>query len=213
MAFDVRPLRAKIGLARPDLERTAQLRFCVDEAVRDVCRRTFLARYTHTAIPLSSGNPFVSYDIGAANNILKVHRLDMLNVETNKYEPLRPESYMVMAGHPDENGEGTPWGWSQQGDTVRVYPIPIENRTLRLEASYVPTDEPDSAPLPELAVMAVEARAEALALAIPGAFQDKVEARSKEMYYRRCIGALKDVGDRGEVGEVKVYAPRIPGVR
>lgn len=214
MAFDVRPLLAKIGMYRPDLDMaTAKLRYCLDEAVRETCRRTFLAREV-VAATLTAGNRTLTPTLTAGRNLLRVHRLDFLDADSGEYILVQDASYYAMRGNSMEiSSTGTsPSYWSQQGSTIRIYPGLVANQDLQLECSYVPTNEPDEAPLPELAVGAVEAKATELAMLLPGPDRDPKLAMLHADRYKRNLGNLKAIGDFGEVGEVMAYIPPIPGV-
>lgn len=214
MAFDVTPLQAQLLLFRPDLEnRTARLRYCLDEAVREVCRRTFLARETITTT-LTAGDRTLTPTLTTGRNLLKVHRLDFQDPTTSEWILVSEFSFKAMQGDSREinsNGD-TPSGWSQQGGTVRIYPGLTANMDLRLECSYVPTDGPDLAPLPEIAAQAVTEKALCLALLVPGPDRDPRHAADRNSQYHRHLGNLKAIGDFGEGGEVMAYIPPIPGV-
>ena len=120
-----------------------------------------------------------------------------------------------MQGRPAS--PGTPKWYAQQGQMLQFWPSALSQGTLRLNLSYVPAQEVDEAPLPELAITAIEARAEAMVLRIPSPpggpnYQNLQHALEREQDFHRSIGNLKAISFYGEVGDLIAAPEPFPGV-
>lgn len=216
MGVLLRPLYAKVSFMRPDLEETSKIGFAVQEAMREVCRRTFLARKSITSA-LEAGASSITITQMQSWNLLKVHQVKFTDAdgEDHLLAPKDSETMKALTG----DSEGIPAYYSQQGQFLMLYPAAEEAGTLTMEVSYVPTEDVEEAPLPEIAVTAIEARAESMLLRLPDAnpakdgarYQSLGHARERERDFHLTIGNLKAISLYGEVGDVETMIDPFPG--
>jgi hypothetical protein len=89
--------------------------------------------------------------------------------------------------------------------------VPDVSGTLVVTYSFVPTVEVGSINLPELAVTAIEARAESMLLRIPGGCQNLAHALDRDRDFHRCISNLKSISIYGETGDLVMVSANFPG--
>ena len=227
MSILLRPLYAKAAFMRPDLEEeTGKIGFAVQEAMREVCRRTFLARAS-VALTAAAAAHSVPITMPAGNSLLKVHRASFL--ETGSTDPaivLGPANYTQIEDVTKD--VGVPRVFAQKGSILYLWPSTEVGGTVTIEYSYVPLSDVDEVPLPEMAITAIEARAESMILRVPdpkagsstGAdgrsyqsrgYQSLEHARVRERDFHACLGNLKWISDYGEGGDVLMVASLFPG--
>ena len=212
MSILLRPLYAKASLMRPDLEGSAQVGFVVQEAVREVCRRTFLAR---DVVPLTvtAGGGSLTLLLPASQRLLKIHRVDYAEAGGD-YVPLVSATLNFLEGRTASPGK--PRWYAQAGQVLHLWPKSGAGGTARVHISYVPGEELDEAPLPELAVTAIEAKAESLLLRVPHKpggpeYQNLQMAAMRDKEFHACIGNLKSISFYGETGELVLEPEPFPG--
>ncbi len=212
MGILLRPLYAKVAFMRPDLEETAKIGFAVQEAMREVCRRTFLARTgMDVTVVAAASSAAITQD--AAKSVLLVHRADWVDGSGN-VTPLTPASFTFMQGRPAS--PGVPKWYAQQGMMIQFWPATASGGTLRLNLSYVPVTDVEEAALPELTVTAIEAKAESMLLRVPNPpggpnYQNLQFATERDQDFGRCIGNLKAISFYGEVGDLIASPEPFPG--
>lgn len=207
MAINLRNLYAKAAFMRPDVE-VARVGFAVQEGVREVCRRTSLARATAT-VTLDLGGNTLALSLTDAN-LLSVHRVTFLETGATTATELSPTTFKDLEGQ--DATTSAPVYYAQQGDTLQVYPATDTGGTATVYYSYVPTTELDSVDLPETAVTAIEAKAEAMLLRLPGEpYQNMGMAQERERDFHRAINNLKAIAFYGETGDVITVSASVPG--
>jgi len=213
MAVSLRSLYGRVAFLRPDLEETAKIGFAIQEAVRDVCRRTFLARGTLTlTIPIGGAEAPLALPPG--QGLLIIHRVDHSETGGDGFRTLGAASYSLLdsAG----NTPGQPIFYSQQGGVLTLSPPSRSGGTTKVFYSYAPTTTVDTIDLPEAATLAISALAESLVLRVPSKpggpnYQDLGHAKERENDFHRAIGNLKAISFYGEVGEIVVHPEPFPG--
>lgn len=198
MSFDIRPLVAQVGLARPDVD-SALIVFCVEEGVREVCRRTHLAQMTQDYTVTANTNA-VTVALSADKSYIRTMRALWMGASDTQWEDLEEISFRDALDFEVWKLAGNVQQWSQQTGNVLIYGTPTENGTLRLVSSYVPLGSFDTVPLPEVATSAIACKASALALGIPGPGQNAGMAMAKDTEFRRSIGNLRARAMVGEGG-------------
>ena len=212
MSILLRPLYAKVSLMRPDLEGASQVGFVIQEAVREVCRRTFLARDV-ISITVPANGVSLTISLPNSRNLLKVHRVDFMEA-SGLYKPMVAATLSFLEGR--VAGGSSPRWYAQAGQMLHLWPKSTAGGTARVHVSYVPGEELDEAPLPELAVTAIEARAESLLLRVPHKpggpeYQNLQMAAGRDKDYHSCIGNLKAISFYGETGELMLEPEPFPG--
>ncbi len=198
MAFQIRPIVTQVGMARPDVA-AAMIVFCVQEAVRETCRRSHLAQTTQSyAMTLATNS--IPVALPADKSFLRVMRALWLGASMTDYRKLEEDTFNEALNGRLWVGSGGVYLFSQEAGNVLIYKTPLENGTLRIASSYVPITEFDTAPLPEQAVQSVVDKATALAMAIPGPNQSLQMAMTKEHEFNRRIGGLRSLAFIGEGG-------------
>lgn len=209
--IELRPLYAKAALLRPDLEGSAHVGFAIQEAVREVCRRTALARETLSAVTLTAGSDSPTVTLTTGRNLLEVVAVDLRDaVDVTKFTTLESTAYAELEPHRNASS-GTPRYWAQKGSQLMVWPKATASSTLKVEVAYVPTAEVDSIDLPEQAVTAIEAKAEAMLAKVPGTHQNLQYSQVREGDYRRSIGHLRSLSTYGTTGDYGMKVRRYPG--
>lgn len=205
MAFDLRPLYATVGLGRSDVD-PAVIGYCLQRAMRDVCRKSELARNTYEYTFTASNNS-ISISVANGNPIRVVSAFWKGSLDTD-YTTLYPKNLLESQTNEYWKLTGKPEAFSEQGPVVILYPTPTTAGTLRLAVAYVPTTDLDTAPLPDAAIEALEARAEALLWKVMGPGQNLQMALTKDHEYRRALAHLKSLSIFGEVGPLQMVAPK-----
>jgi hypothetical protein len=223
MSIEIRPLLMKVAWQRPDLGLDGRLWYALQEAVRDVCRRTRLARVTTENTLTANTNNLVPAILTEdeqdatpqpQRKRLRYHRVEVqsLTDDTLWTDLIEAPATDVEAFQNLRWGTGaTPRNFAQRGDTLLVWPKCSVDRVLRVTTSYVPQDELDTAPLPELAVPAVEAAARSMVLLLPGSGRDPQAASEAEEEMHRCMPELRSFADDGESGPPVLRVRRFPG--
>lgn len=215
MTVDLRSLYARVSIARGDVD-GARIGWCIQEAVREVCRRTRLARVELTGVSTAGSGTYtpdlsVPFPSGAA--LLTVHRLRTRKTgTTDAYVDAAPIPATGAWGTTEESGTTTssPAYFTQRGNTVHLYRAPSVDFDVMAEVSFVPGNAywepipPSTAgstsfvSLPEEAVNAIEAKAEHLLLRLPGPERDPATAQMRDRDYRNAIGPLIALAYTGE---------------
>lgn len=217
MSIEVRPIYSRLALIRPDLAsfNAAQLNFIIQEAIREVCRRTWLARETATQ-QITDGTQGWAPTLTAGRSLVAIHWIGCKLPSETEYLRLEPASF-VMAERDDsvENmAKGRPTTFSQQGDTFKVYPPPDATYDIKIKASYTPTmgQEVTSIALPEYAFDALVLLAESMAYRVPGSGQDKSMGLLREKAANGRLGSLRALALGGESAQAPVTFYKFPGV-
>lgn len=211
--INVRPLYEKVALMRPDMDSNADIiNYCIQEAVRETCRRTFLMREIVSQAVLASAKTG-TITLTTGRSALKLHRMDILTPPNTTTTHLYPVTFQEMIGLPAENATGVPLQYAQRGPTFYLYVQPKVDSTLTYECSWVPTTDVETIELPESSMTAVEAKATSMLLKYGGPMRNLPESRELERDYRRAIGALRSISELGEVGEITMQTPTVVTTR
>ena len=199
MAFEIRPIVTQVGLPRSDDVDTGMLVFCVQEAVRETCRRTYLAQVTQSYSVTAATNA-ITVALPADKGFARVMRALWLGATMTDYRQLKEDTFNEALTDRLWIGSGSPTLFSQQNGVVLIYRTPNEAGTLRLVSAYVPITDFTTAPLPEQAVRAVVKKAGALVMSIPGPNQNLQMAITLDREFDRVIGGLRALAFVGEGG-------------
>lgn len=215
MTISLDPIVAKIGWMRDDVRETGRLRFCIDEAVKEVCRQSLLL-HGSASVNIVDGNSTIDLTttLTTANRALvRVNYLSWNNTAGNP-EYLVPIGYdsAIITGLDLPATKGTPTKYSQFGNVLRLYPTANAAFTMTVQYSYVPTDKPDTVDLPDAAITAIEAKSFSLAMMLPGAGQNLGMAATKEIDYKNALNNLIAIHTGGEVMQGYEAPPYYPGL-
>lgn len=214
MSIDLRKLRQRIAFHRPDFDPTAQIEVATQEAMKDVCRRTFLLR---TTVTLDVEADDANVTIPAINNgeLLLVHRARFMWNSTEDWKEL--DATQIHLLRTQQIDSGTPRYFVQERDTIHMAPIPDVAGVLVVQYSWVPTTAVDTVDLPDIAAIAIALKAESDVLIYPPSDPTQVDLRNanrsaqKEREYQASIGNLKAISLYGESGAVIKNPEIYPG--
>ena len=203
MASQIRLLFGTIGTLRPDLPK-AQINLSLQEAVKDVCRRTFLLRQTlQYSITANTNSVLAASTLGS---FLKIHDVIWKSgTDTDWSVPLIEDSFVVAAEDGLWKKTGlAPKNFSQQNGTLILYPTPVVGGVIQVVISYAPSVGTDivNIPLPEAAITAIQLKAEAYASRMPGQYMNLQFSLDREKEFKRCLNNLKATSLFGDGGEV-----------
>lgn len=215
MTLALDPVIAKIGWMRDDVRDTGKLRFCVDEAVRGVCRNSLLLHGSTTSNLAIAGNSIdlTSHLSTTSRAMIRVNYISWPNTATDPTY-LIPIGYdqAIITGLDAPSKKGVPRYYSQFGNTIRIYPSADIAYTLTLQYSFAPTDAPSTVDLPEAALTAIEDYAMSLAMMIPGAGQNIGIAATKDIEYKNALNNLIALHRGGQVMQGYEAPPFYPGL-
>ena len=107
---------------------------------------------------------------------------------------------------------GFPAGWTYIGNnTLEIYPTPVAQYNFEVTASYIPTTEIDTIPLPLEAEEAIIAGALANLLMQPGSGQNIQLAKDREVLHNREMDFLKASALLGQSGRPRAMGPSFVG--
>lgn len=200
----VRSLYAYVGLGRPDLPEAFFGR-ALQEAIREVARRTFCLRTT-LPVTIPAGGQSVSLDVPAGQSFLRVHRV----TSADGTVVLQPASL------PDvQNSQtvGLPRFWQASRATLYVAPIPTVTDgdvALLAEVSWVPTADLADVAMPDSAIPAITGLAEGRILAFPGEGKDTHAAAQRRAEGSAAITRL--IWETFHPGPTRVQVEPYPGM-
>ena len=203
MAFTVRSLLPKVQVFRKDLEEERSL-FAIQEAVRKVCRNTGYAQAV-VSVTSTPATPTISLTSAMTNygDVYRVELIRLLDTKLNSYKVLYPYNQtLIDAQEAYRNyAQGWPTGWSYKGSSVvEIYPTPDISYTFEVTASYVPTGEITTIPLPQEAEDAIVAWAQYFILMQPGLGQNLSLAKDREIFHNRELDFLRANALLGQSG-------------
>lgn len=215
MSITLDPIIAKIGWMRDDVRDTGKLRFCVDEAVKEVCRNSLLLHAsTSVSVLAAAFNIDLTTHLTTNNRAMaKVNFISWANTVGNP-EYLSPIGYdsAIITGLDLPVTKGVLKRYSQFGDVIRLYPSADIAYTLTIQYSYIPTDAPATVDLPDAALTAIEASAMRLAMMIPGQGQNLGIAATKDLEYKNALNNLMALHQGGQVMQGYQAPPLYPGL-
>jgi hypothetical protein len=220
MTIQLRPLLGIYQPLRPELRRSV-IEFWVQEAFREVARRSMLIRelVAFNTTANTNGYPLA---VSSGNAPIQVHSAYIMGPNETTYAPLYeavadPGAPIEAAVPTDSNTPGGyPNKYCQVGDTVYFDPCPDTNiYQIKLNVSTMPLRDPtlQSVNLPEIASKAIELLAAAYILKLPGPAQDPLEAQKAMASYESEMNTLRADANKGRLGERPIWVPKLIGIR
>lgn len=203
MAFDVRSLLPKVHPFRKDLEEERAI-FAIQEAVRRVCRTTEYAQAVVSVVSVAA-TPTISLTsaMSSYGDVLRVELIRLYDTRLSAYKVLYPYNQTLIDAQESYRNyaQGWPTGWTYKGsNTIEIFPTPDIVYTFEVTASYVPTAEITTIPLPQEAEDAIVAWAQSFLLMQPGAGQNLALAKDREILHNRELDFLRASALLGQSG-------------
>lgn len=209
MALTVRSLLPKVRPFRKDLTEEDAI-FAIQETVRKLCRETTYAQQVVSASTVAHNAEVSLTSLVTSGAINRVHRVRILDTGMSAYKILNAVNFENVNASQTfrDYSEGKPLDWTYKGSGVlELYPKPDAVYTLEVTASYIPTGEIESIPLPDEAEDAIVAGALATLLLRPGTNQNLALAKDREILYNRESGGLKASAMFGQTGRAVAHGP------